>query len=68
MTRSIAHVARVSKLGDVDERAERRAYWRTQTLEARILEVESLRRMWTEVTGDPDQPIARVVSKRPFAR
>ena len=68
MTRTIARVARVSKLGDVDERAERRAYWRTQTFEARILEVESLRRMWPEVTGDPDQPIARVVFKRPFGR
>lgn len=62
--RLIAPVVRKSHLGEVDERAERAAYWATQPAAARIAEVESLRRMWIEVTGDPDRPIERVVHRR----
>ncbi len=62
--RAIAPVVRIARLSSVDERAERRAYWATQSPEARIREVESLRRMWIEITGDPDLPIERVVQKR----
>jgi hypothetical protein len=62
--RAIAAVARISRLGDVDEHAERLAYWKRQSIEARIAEVESLRRMWIEITGDPDRPIERVVHVR----
>jgi hypothetical protein len=63
-TRAIAAVVRKSKLGEIDENAERRAYWRTRSIEERFAEVEELRRMWIEITGDPDRPIARVVHKR----
>ena len=62
--RTIAGVVRRARLGEVDECAERREYWSGQTTEARLLEVESLRRMWVEITGDPDQPILKVVHKR----
>lgn len=62
--RSIAPVVRIARLAEVDERAERRAYWANRTIAERILEVEALRRMWPELTGDPDLPIARVVHKR----
>lgn len=62
--REIAAVVRKARLGEVDEAAERRAYWAKQTIEARFLEVEVLRRLWIEVTGDPDRPIQRVVHKR----
>jgi hypothetical protein len=62
--RLIAKVARVTKLTAVDERAERRRYWASRSVEERFLEVESLRRMWIEITGDPDLPIQRVVSRR----
>lgn len=62
--RTIAPVVRKARLGEVDERAERRDYWSRQTMEARLLEVESLRRMWIEITGDPDRPIEKVVHKR----
>ncbi len=62
--RSIAAVVRKSALGAIDETAERRVYWAQQSVAARIAEVESLRRMWIELTGDPDVPIARVVHKR----
>jgi hypothetical protein len=62
--REIARVVRIAKLGEVDERAERRAYWVGRSIEERIREVESLRRMWTEITGDPDEPIVRVIHKR----
>ena len=64
MTRTIARVVRIAKLGEIDERAERRAYWATRTFADRIREVESLRRLWIEITGDPDQPMQRVVHKR----
>lgn len=62
--REIAPVIRKSRLGEIDEQAERRAYWATQPMEARIAEVEVLRRMWIELTGDPDQPMQLVVHKR----
>jgi elongation factor Tu len=54
----------VRRLADVDERAERRDYWATRSFAERIAEVESLRRLWPEVTGDADAPIVRVVHKR----
>lgn len=54
--RTIAPVIRTSRLGELDEQAERRAYWAAQPMAARIAEVEVLRRMWIELTGDPDQP------------
>ena len=62
--RQIAKVARVAKMSALDERVERRRYWAARSIEERILEVESLRRMWIEVTGDPDMPIQRVVHRR----
>jgi len=62
--RTIAPVIRKSRLGEIDEQAERRAYWAAQPMEARIAEVEVLRRMWLELTGDPDQPMQLVVHKR----
>ncbi|MFN0253685.1 MAG: hypothetical protein ACKV2T_42850 [Kofleriaceae bacterium] len=62
--RAIAAVVRKIKLADLDEVAERRAYWATRTAAERIAEVEVLRRLWIEITGDPDQPIERVVFKR----
>ena len=62
--RVIAPVARRVRLADLDEVAERRAYWATRTAAERIAEVESLRRLWVEVTGDPDQPIVHVVFRR----
>jgi hypothetical protein len=64
--RGISPVARVVAVKTLDERAERRAYWAAQTIEARLREVESLRRLWIEVTGDPDRPIERVVHRRRF--
>lgn len=63
-TRAIAAVVRKRRLDDVDEDAERRAYWATRTIEERLAEVEQIRRMWIEQTGDPDAPIARVVQRR----
>ena len=63
-SRVLAPVVRINRLGEIDERAERRAYWATRSIEERIAEVESLRRMWPELTGNADQPIARVVHKR----
>lgn len=62
--REIAPVVRKSRLGELDEQAERRAYWAAQPMEARIAEVEVLRRMWIELTGDPDQPMQLAVHKR----
>lgn len=63
-TRAIAPVVRIARLGEIDERAEALAYWAQQPIEARIAEVEELRRLWIEMTGDPDQPMERVVHKR----
>ncbi len=64
--RAIKPVVRKRRLGEVDEDAERRAYWSTRSVEERFLEVEVLRRLWIEVTGDPDAPMVRVVHKRRF--
>ena len=64
MTRLIAPIVRRVPLGKLDEDAERRAYWRQQPPAAIIAEIESLRRLWTGLAGDPDLPIARVVHKR----
>lgn len=63
-SRSIAKVVRIVRLAELDERAERRAYWASRTVAERIAEVESLRRLWPGLTGNPDEPIARVVHKR----
>ena len=63
-TRSIARVVRIARLGESDKRAERRAYWASRSIAERIAEVESLRRLWPEITGDPDVSIVRVVHKR----
>lgn len=62
--RTISRVVRVARLSDIDERAERRAHWSTRSVVDRLRELESLRRMWPELTGDPDAPIVRVVHKR----
>lgn len=66
MKEPIAKVVRIARMNEVDERSERRAFWSSRTIEERIREVESLRRLWPELHGDPDAPIARVVSKRLF--
>ena len=63
-SRVIPPVVRRVRRDQLDEHAERRAYWAAQSPEARIAEVESLRRLWIEITGDPDAPIARVVHRR----
>ncbi len=62
--REIATVVRRRALDGSDEYAERAAYWKTRSIEERFLEVESLRRLWTEITGDPDEPIVRAVHRR----
>lgn len=62
--RTIAKAIRVTRSNALDERAERRDYWASRTIDERISEVESLRRMWIEVTGDPDAPIQRVIFRR----
>ena len=62
--RDISRTVRIVRASALDERAERRAYWASRSIEERILEVESLRRMWIEVTGDPDTAIERVVQRR----
>ena len=62
--RAIPPVVRKVRLDQLDEVAERRAYWQAQPPEARFAEVESLRRLWIEITGDPDLPIVRVVHRR----
>ena len=62
--RAISPVIRKVRRDQLDEQAERRAYWATRSPEERIAEVESLRRLWIEITGDPDRPIARVVHRR----
>lgn len=66
MSRVIAPVVRIVGLQEIDERADRRRYWETRSIEERIREVESLRRLWPELVGDADAPIERVVQKRPF--
>jgi hypothetical protein len=62
--RQIPMVVRKVRREALDEDAERLAYWRTRTPAERWAEVESLRRLWIEITGDPDLPIERVVHKR----
>jgi hypothetical protein len=62
--RAIPPVVRRVRRSELDEAAERRAYWASQTPAARVAEVESLRRLWIEITGDPDLPMARVVHRR----
>jgi hypothetical protein len=64
--RAIPPVVRKVRLDELDEAAERHAYWKTQSPEARVAEVESLRRLWIEITGDPDVPMVRVVHRRRF--
>lgn len=39
-TRSIARVVRIARLGEIDERAERRAYWASRSIAERIAEGE----------------------------
>ena len=62
--RAIPPIVRKVRRDQLDEQAEGRAYWQAQTPEARIAEVESLRRLWIEITGDPDIPMVRVVHRR----
>ena len=62
--RSIMPVVRKVRRDELDEQAERRAYWEGQPPAARLAEVESLRRLWIEITGDPDLPIVRVAHRR----
>ena len=62
--RTILPVVRKVRRDELDEQAERRSYWQRQPPAARIAEVESLRRLWIELTGDPDLPIVRVVHRR----
>jgi hypothetical protein len=64
--RAIPPVVRKVRRDELDEVAERRAYWQTQPPEARVAEVESLRRLWIEITGDPDVPMVRIVHRRRF--
>jgi hypothetical protein len=62
--RAISRVVRKVRRADLDEDAERLAYWRQRTPAERVAEVESLRRLWIEITGDPDLPMVRVVHRR----
>lgn len=62
--RAIALVVRKVRPAELDEEAERRAHWQAQPPAARLAEVEALRRLWIEVTGDPDLPMVRVVHRR----
>ena len=62
--RKLPMVVRKVRPADLDEDAERRACWRTRTPAERVAEVESLRRLWIEITGDPDLPMVRVVHRR----
>lgn len=62
--RKIPPVVRKVRRDELDEDAERLTYWRGRTAAERVAEVESLRRLWIEVTGDPDVPIVRVVHRR----
>ena len=62
--RAIPLVVRKVRRDQLDEVAERRVYWASQSPEACVAEVESLRRLWIEITGDPDLPIALVIHRR----
>jgi hypothetical protein len=57
-------VFRKVRLDQLDEDADRLAYWKTRTPAERISEVESLRRLWIEVTDDPDLPMELVAHRR----
>ena len=61
--RAIERIVIRRRLG-ADDALERLAYWMARPIAERLLEVESLRRLQIEQLGDPDQPIARVVSRR----
>ena len=60
--RAMVMVARKLRFAEVE--AETRAFWASQSPAQRIIELESLRRMWPEITGDPDEPMVRVIHKR----
>lgn len=62
--RAILPVIRKVRRDQLDEQTERLSYWQGRSAAERIAEVESLRRLWIEITGDPDQPIVRVIHKR----
>jgi hypothetical protein len=62
--RAIALVVRKVRLGELDEHGERRAFWADKSPAEKLAELESLRRMWPDLTGDPDEPIVRVVHRR----
>jgi len=62
--REIPLVVRKVRRDELDEDAERLSYWRGRTIADRIAEVESLRRLWIEITGDPDVPMVRAVHRR----
>jgi hypothetical protein len=62
--RNIPPVVGKVRRSELDEDAERLAYWRDRTAAERVAEVESLRRLWIEITGDPDLPMVRVVHRR----
>ena len=62
--REIPLVVRKVRRDELDEDAERLAYWRGRTAAERNAEVESLRRLWIEITGNPDVPMVRVVHRR----
>jgi hypothetical protein len=62
--REIPVVVRKVRRDELDEDAERLADWRGRTAAERIAEVESLRRLWIEITGDPDVAMVRVVHRR----
>lgn len=62
--RQIPLVVRKIRLDALDEHAESRAFWAHRSPAEKLAELESLRRMWPDLTGDPDEPIARVVHRR----
>ena len=64
MKRDIAMVVRRVRTADLNEDAERRAYWLGRPAPERIAEVEALRRLWPSLTGDPDVPMVKVIHRR----
>jgi len=62
--RQIALVVRRIRLDQLDEHAESLAFWAAKSPEEKLVELESIRRMWPEITGDPDEPLVRVVHRR----
>jgi hypothetical protein len=63
MNRKIAVVATIRQRSDVDEDAERRTYWATQSPTAKLAEVESLRRN-AMIDGLQWEPMVRVAHLR----